>query len=188
MGLLRRERTRQGWPLSEPGLAARARHGILCKKDRQMNTAVEPDMSEDSIKIRAFQEADRDAVIGLWHRCNLVVPWNDPGRDIDRKRHVQPEWFLVGEWEGEVVATLMVGYEGHRGWLNYLAVDPQLRRRGIGRRLVAHAEQILRDAGCPKINLQVRTKNTAAFGFYRALGFQVDEVTSMGKRLVSDES
>jgi len=146
-----------------------------------------PGVTDDSILIRRFQEADRDAVIALWQRCGLVVPWNDPARDIDRKLLVRPEWFLVGEWEGKVVATLMVGYEGHRGWLNYLAVDPQFRRCGIGRCLVARAEEILREAGCPKINLQVRAGNAAAIEFYRALGFQVDDLVSIGKRLVSDQ-
>jgi ribosomal protein S18 acetylase RimI-like enzyme len=146
-----------------------------------------PGVTDDSILIRPFQEADRDAVIALWQRCSLVVPWNDPARDIDRKLRVRPEWLLVGEWAGQVVATLMVGYEGHRGWLNYLAVDPELRRRGIGRCLVARAEQILHEAGCPKINLQVRAGNAAAIEFYRALGFQADNVVSMGMRLVSDE-
>jgi ribosomal protein S18 acetylase RimI-like enzyme len=146
-----------------------------------------PVVSLDSIVFRSFQEADRDAVVALWHRCNLVVPWNDPDRDIDRKLLVRPEWFLIGDWAGQVIATLMVGYEGHRGWLNYLAVDPAVRRHGIGRRLVAHAEQILRDAGCPKICLQVRAGNAAALEFYRALGFDKDDVIGLGKRLVNDQ-
>jgi ribosomal protein S18 acetylase RimI-like enzyme len=115
------------------------------------------------------------------------VRWNDPARDIDRKSRVRPDWFLVGEWACTVVATLMVGYEGHRGWLNYLAVDPEFRRRGIGRRLVSRAEEILYEAGCPKINLQVRAGNAAAIEFYRALGFRPDNVVSMGLRLVSDQ-
>ena len=140
------------------------------------------------MKIRPFQAADEAAVIQLWRACNLVVPQNDPHKDIRRKTAFQPELFLVGVKADRVVATVMAGYEGHRGWLNYLAVDPQFRRRGIGRRLVAHAEQILCDAGCPKISLQVRTGNAAAFEFYRALEFQLDDVVSMGKRLVSDES
>jgi ribosomal protein S18 acetylase RimI-like enzyme len=137
--------------------------------------------------IRPYQEADRRAVVDLWHRCGLVVPWNDPDRDIDRKLRVRPEWFLVAVAAAGIVATLMVGYEGHRGWLNYLAVDPVFRRRGIGRLLVARAEQILREAGCPKICLQVRTGNSAALEFYRALEFRPDDVVGLGKRLVDDQ-
>ena len=146
-----------------------------------------PNAEQVPILIRAFQEADRAAVIDLWHCCNLVVPWNDPDLDISRKLHIRPEWFLVGTSAGEVVATLMVGYEGHRGWLNYLAVEPGFRRRGIARLLVAHAEQLLREAGCPKICLQVRTENTAALEFYRALDFFRDDVIGLGKRLVDDQ-
>lgn len=146
-----------------------------------------PNAEQVPILIRAFQEADRAAVIDLWHCCDLVVPWNDPDLDISRKLRVRPEWFLVGTAAGRVVATLMVGYEGHRGWLNYLAVEPGFRRRGIGRLLVAHAEQLLREAGCPKICLQVRTGNTAALEFYRALDFLRDDVVGLGKRLVDDQ-
>jgi ribosomal protein S18 acetylase RimI-like enzyme len=152
-----------------------------------MSQDATPDAEQAPILLRAFQEADRAAVVDLWYRCNLVVPWNDPDRDIDRKLRVRPEWFLVGTSAGMVVATLMVGYEGHRGWLNYLAVDPDFRRRGIGRLLVTHAEQILREAGCPKICLQVRTGNRAALEFYRALDVFRDDVIGLGKRLVDDQ-
>lgn len=144
-----------------------------------------PDMP--TVLIRPFREADRAAVIDLWVRCSLVVPWNDPDLDISRKLRVRPEWFLVGDSGGRVIATLMVGYEGHRGWLNYLAVDPDFRRQGIGRLLVARAEAILREAGCPKICLQVRTANDAALEFYRALDFSRDDVIGLGKRLVDDQ-
>lgn len=144
-----------------------------------------PDMP--TVLIRPFREADRAAVIDLWVRCHLVVPWNDPDLDISRKLRVRPEWFLVGDSVGRVIATLMVGYEGHRGWLNYLAVDPDFRRQGIGRLLVLRAEAILREAGCPKICLQVRTANDAALEFYRALDFSRDDVIGLGKRLVDDQ-
>jgi len=152
-----------------------------------MSQNTTPGAVHSPILIRAFQEADRAAVIDLWYRCNLVVPWNDPNLDISRKLRVHPEWFLVGTSGDRVVATLMVGYEGHRGWLNYLAVDLAFRRQGIGRLLVAHAEKILREAGCPKICLQVRTGNTAALDFYHALDFSRDDVVGLGKRLVDDQ-
>ena len=94
--------------------------------------------------------------------------------------------FLVAVMDGAIAGTVMAGYEGHRGWINYLATSPEHRRRGIARRLMQHAERLLKEAGCPKMNLQVRAGNAAAVAFYRAIGFNVDEVVSMGKRLEDD--
>ncbi len=136
--------------------------------------------------IRAYREADEAAVIALWQRCGLTRPWNDPARDIRRKLAVQPEMFLVGERGGVVVASAMAGYDGHRGWINYLAVEPELQGRGFGRLLMGEAERLLREAGCPKINVQIRNSNAAALDFYRKLGFAADEAVSMGKRLEKD--
>lgn len=136
--------------------------------------------------IRSFAPADAAAIIALWRACDLVRPWNDPHKDIARKLRVNPEWFLVAEEAGRIVGTVMVGYEGHRGWVNYLAVEPALQRSGVGRALMAEAERILRGAGCPKINLQVRRGNAAAMAFYARLGFADDEVVSLGKRLEHD--
>lgn len=107
--------------------------------------------------------------MALWRRCDLVRPWNDPHRDIQRKLAVRPELFLVGVLDGRIVASVMAGYEGHRGWLNYLAVAPDLRRRGYAQAIVAEAERLLREAGCPKINLQIRTSNHGVIEFYRRL-------------------
>ena len=135
------------------------------------------------VVIRPFQPADEAAVIELWHRCGLVVPWNDPRRDIALKLQVQPHLFLVGTIQGRVVAVVMAGYEGHRGWINYLAVAPDLQRQGIGRRMMEHAEAELRKLGCPKINLMIRTSNQDVIAFYQRLGFAVDNVVCMGKRL-----
>ena len=117
----------------------------------------------------------------------MIRPWNDPHRDIVRKLRVRPDLFLVGVLDGRIVASVMAGYEGHRGWLNYLAVAPELQRRGLARALVTEAERLLREAGCPKINLQVRTSNTGLIEFYRRLGYSVDDVVSMGKRLEQDD-
>jgi len=138
------------------------------------------------VQIRPFAPADEPAVIALWERCHLTRPWNDPRKDIARKLQVRPDLFLMGTLDGEVVATVMAGYEGHRGWMNYLAVDPEHQRRGYGRGIVAAAEQLLRDAGCPKINLQVRTTNTEVIAFYQSLGYVLDDVVSLGKRLEHD--
>ena len=120
--------------------------------------------------------------------AQLTRPWNDPYKDIERKLLQQPELFLVGVVDDEVVATVMAGYEGHRGWMNYLAVHPEQRRRGFGRAIMLAAEQRLAERGCPKINLQIRRGNDAAIGFYRALGYREDAVVSMGRRLEQDDA
>jgi len=125
-------------------------------------------------------------VIALRVACGLVVPPNNPERDIERKLRVNPEWFLVGESGGEIVASCTVGYEGHRGWINYPAVRPDGRRCGLARRIMAEAQRLLRAAGCPKISLQVRFANSGAIESYRRLGLQVGDVVSMGRRLEPD--
>ncbi|RPI07782.1 MAG: GNAT family acetyltransferase [Zetaproteobacteria bacterium] len=142
---------------------------------------------ECSTIVRPFELSDERAVIALWERCGLTRPWNDPRKDIRRKLDVRPDLFLVGLVHGVVVGSVMAGYEGHRGWINYLAVLPEHQGKGLGRLMMAEAERRLRDAGCPKINLQVRTTNTGVIEFYRRLGYGVDDVVSMGKRLAQDE-
>src|SRR5580765_6836608 len=122
------------------------------------------------MQIRSFLPDDKQAVISLWRRCDLIRPWNNPHRDIQRKLLVRPDLFLVGVLDGQVVASVMAGYEGHRGWLNYLAVAPGFQRQGFARALVAEAERLLRAAGCPKINLQVRASNQGVLEFYRRIG------------------
>jgi ribosomal protein S18 acetylase RimI-like enzyme len=97
-----------------------------------------------------------------------------------------PAWFLVGDEEERIVGSVMVGYDGHRGWINYLAVEPTQRRSGRGRALMDAAECLLRALDCPKINLQVRTSNPAVIAFYQHLGFTIDDCVSLGKRLVED--
>ncbi len=137
----------------------------------------------EELVIRPYRGEDEEAVVALWRRCDLVVPWNDPYADIAGKMAAQPELFFVGVLGEEIVATVMAGYEGHRGWINYLGVAPEKRSRGLGRMLMDHAERELRARGCPKINLQVRGSNRAAIGFYQRIGFSVDDVVSLGKRL-----
>ena len=135
------------------------------------------------LQIRPYHESDENAVVALWGKCGLVVPWNDPRKDILRKLTVQRDMFLVGLVDDKVVAAVMAGYEGHRGWINYLAVDPSCQKKGYGRLMMDAAEARLRKLGCPKINLQIRTSNTKVIAFYKALGYTVDDVVSMGKRL-----
>jgi ribosomal protein S18 acetylase RimI-like enzyme len=137
------------------------------------------------LDIRPYHSTDEERVIKLWQNCCLVVPQNNPQRDILLKLQVQPELLLVGLVESQVVASIMAGYEGHRGWFNYLAVSPEFQRQGIGRRMVEAATAKLKEMGCPKINLQIRTSNTGVIEFYKRIGFTVDDVVSMGKRLQS---
>jgi len=144
-------------------------------------------VSAAPIDIRPFADADEQTVVDLWARCGLVRPWNDARRDIARKQRVQPELFLVAVADdGAIVGTVMAGYDGHRGWINYLATDPARRRQGIGRALMHDAEAGLARLGCPKINLQIRHDNRDAIAFYQRLGFGEDAVVSMGKRLQRD--
>ncbi len=138
------------------------------------------------MNVRSYQPEDRDDVVRLWRECGLVVPQNDPARDIARKLKVNPEWFLVGELDGTVIASCMAGYEGHRGWINYLAVSPEYRRKGFGKQMVDEAGRLLRMAGCPKINLQIRSSNVDVIAFYKSIGFKIDDVVSMGRRLEQD--
>ena len=136
--------------------------------------------------IRPFQISDEPAVVALWEECKLTRPWNDPHKDIARKLAVQPELFLVGVIGEEVVASVMAGYEGHRGWVNYLAVTPRFRGRGHARALMQHVEALLLERGCPKVSLLVRNSNRDALEFYRHLGYAQDESISLGKRLIAD--
>lgn len=136
--------------------------------------------------VRRFEIGDAAAVIELWHLCELTRPWNDPNKDIARKLKVDDGLFLVCIADGHIVGSIMAGYDGHRGWINYLAVHPDHRRGGIAARLMDEAEQLLRATGCPKINLQIRSTNTEALDFYHRIGYEADEVLSFGKRLEDD--
>ena len=139
------------------------------------------------MQIREFIEKDTKAVIALWVRCRLVVPSNNPQKDIERKLEVDRDLFLVGTLENKIVATVMGGYDGHRGWINYLAVDPDYRNNGYGRLIMKEVEQRIRTKGCSKINLQVRTTNKGVIEFYQSLGYSDDHVIGLGKRLEEDE-
>lgn len=138
------------------------------------------------VHIRPFTIEDKPALIELWKRCGITRPWNDPDKDIERKLAVQSHMFLVGFVDDHMVASVMAGYDGHRGWVNYLAVCPASQRRGYGRELMQYAENLLRQAGCPKINIQIRSDNEDVVDFYRSLDYTMDEVVSMGKRLQHD--
>ncbi|MCR2764852.1 GNAT family acetyltransferase [Microbacterium sp. zg.B48] len=136
--------------------------------------------------IRAFALRDTESVIALWQSTGLTRSWNNPHLDIQRKLQVQPELFLVAVDGGDIVGSVMAGYDGHRGWLYYLASDPLRRGQGIGRALVAAAEEALLDMGCPKVQLMVRPDNRDVLGFYDSLGYDRFDTTTTGKRLIAD--
>jgi ribosomal protein S18 acetylase RimI-like enzyme len=136
--------------------------------------------------LRSYQPGDRQALVSLWALCSLTRSWNNPLRDIDRKLAVDPDNLLLLEDGNRLIGSVMVGYEGHRGWVNYLAVHPDRQRRGLGRLLMSEAEKRLGLLGCPKVNLQVRASNQAAVDFYRRIGYTVDDVVSMSRRLEDD--
>lgn len=135
--------------------------------------------------IRTYADADEEQVVALWdaEARPSRKPWNVPRDSIRRKLAVGPELFLVAERDGTVVGTVMAGYDGHRGWIYSLVVDPRFRRRGIARALMAEAERRLRDLGCPKINLQVEVSNRDVVALYEKLGYAVEDRISMGKPL-----
>lgn len=143
-------------------------------------------MRTNALHIRPFEEGDIDTVVALWRDCGLTRAWNDPHKDIARKLQVQRELFLVGCVGGAVVASVMAGYEGHRGWIYYLAVAPAHQRRGHARELMQYVEAALLERGCPKISLLVRSTNTAVLDFYAALGYAQDAAVPLGKRLIPD--
>ena len=145
--------------------------------------------------IRVYQESDIQDVVALWQECGLVTPQNNPEKDIARKLQVDTDLFLVGTLkrniakveDEQIVATVIAGYEGHRGWINYLAVKPAEQRKGFARTMMNAAEKLLLEKGCPKINLQIRASNKAVLAFYNAIGYGMDDVVSMGKRLIPDK-
>ena len=136
--------------------------------------------------IRPFALKDTESVIALWQATGLTRSWNNPHLDIQRKLTVQPELFLVAVDGHDIVGTVMAGYDGHRGWLYYLAADPQRRGQGIGRALVNAAEDALTELGCPKVQLMVRPGNQDVLGFYDSLGYERFDTTTTGKRLIAD--
>jgi ribosomal protein S18 acetylase RimI-like enzyme len=139
------------------------------------------------VNVRPYRVADEPAVAALWRQCFPTdEAWHEPHGDIRRKVAVQPELFLVGLVDDRVVATILAGYDGHRGWLYRCAVAPDLRRHGLGRQMVAAALDRLAALGCPKVNLQVLGSNRDVVAFYERLGFAVEDRVSLGKPLALD--
>ena len=136
-----------------------------------------------TLAFHEVQDENRESVISLWKSCELTRPWNDPYKDIQFARESENATVLVGFFEEHLVASVMVGHDGHRGVLYYLAVDPAFQKRGFGKATVAAAEAWLRERGVWKINLMVRSENEKAGRFYERLGYAVNPVLSFGKRI-----
>jgi ribosomal protein S18 acetylase RimI-like enzyme len=136
--------------------------------------------------IRSFRPEDTESIVQLWRDCGLTRAWNDPHKDIARKLTVQPELFLVAEDAGVVIGTAMVGFDGHRGWVYYFAVATSRRGEGHGSQLMAEAERLLVERGCPKIMLMVRDDNSSVVELYRHLGYEREQTLLLGKRVIPD--
>jgi len=135
------------------------------------------------MEIRELRAADRGAATGLWAQTGLTRPWNPPDKDFDRAVSGPTSAVLGAIAEQNVTATVMVGHDGHRGWVYYLAVDPSKRHRGLGRRMMQEAEDWLRACGVVKLNLMIRHSNTPALGFYDRLGYENAEVMVLARWL-----
>jgi ribosomal protein S18 acetylase RimI-like enzyme len=135
------------------------------------------------VTIRPYQAGDESAVLNLWQRCGLTDRQSRPvaEADIERKLQVQPELFLVGTLGTELIATAMAGYDGHRGHLYYLCVCPRHHRQGHGRQMVSQVDRLLRQLGCHRLTLFVACDNLAVTGFYERLGFERNDVISLGR-------
>ena len=127
--------------------------------------------------------ADRDEVIALWHAAGLTRPWNNPESDFDLARSNPTSTIFVARHIGGIVGSVMAGFDGHRGWVYYLATTSSHRGQGVGRALMQAAEEWLRALGCPRIRLMVRGDNVAATGFYRAIGYEPQEIITLGRTL-----
>ena len=135
------------------------------------------------VKIEPACPWDRDTTIALWEAAGLTRPWNDPGTDFDNALANPTSDVLLAREGGDLLGSVMVGFDGHRGWVYYLAAAPTHRKRGIGRALMNAAEDWLRQLGCSRIRLMVRDDNPAAREFYEAVGFDVQGVITLGRTL-----
>lgn len=129
----------------------------------------------DALPITPIEDDDVAAVVVLWQRCDLTRPWNDPAADIALARRGPNSTILIGRDGETIIASVMVGHEGHRGWVYYVAVDPDHRGRGFGRAMMNAAEDWLRNAGIAKLQLLVRSENTKVQAFYESIGYDEQE-------------
>jgi ribosomal protein S18 acetylase RimI-like enzyme len=136
-----------------------------------------------ALAIADISDADVATVIALWQACGLTRPWNDPASDIAFARRGPNSTVLIGREGGAIVATAMVGHDGHRGWVYYVATDPSLRAKGYGRAIMNAAEDWLRAAGVPKLQLLVRPENSGVAAFYQSIGFGEQQILFFTKWL-----
>ena len=142
-------------------------------------------MEKHIVNIRQFKMSDTEEVIKLWKKSFPTdPPWNDPQAIIERKYNYQSELFLIGESGGKIIATVLGGYDGFRGWVYHLAVINDSRRSGIGKKMMLTIEQMLRQLGCIKMNIQVRSSNQDVILFYNEIGFEIEDHVSLGKLLL----
>ena len=153
--------------------------GFESLRDRHINMI--------EIKYRKFEKKDKNTVIELWKTCKIVVPWNDPLKDINRKLLIKDNLFIVGESKYKIIASAMAGYDGHRGYIYYLAVLPEFQKQGIGSSILSIIEKKLLDIGCPKINLFVRNTNIKIKAFYKTNKYEIQDSLVYGKRLIKDD-
>ena len=145
-----------------------------------------PPINMSKVKFRKFIKSDIEEVIKLWKNCKLIVPWNDPFKDINRKLSIKDNLFIIGEMNKNIIASAMAGYDGHRGYIYYLAVLPEYQKKGIGSSLLSIVEKKLLQLGCPKINLFVRNTNIRVKTFYRINDYEIQDSQIYGKRLIED--
>lgn len=136
--------------------------------------------------IRSYIESDHEDIIALWEHCGLIRSWNDPAIDIFRKTSQNDQLFIVAIKDGQLIGSVMGGYDGHRGWANYLAVAAAHQQLGVATALMQQLEKRLIALGCPKLQLLVRSENLSVINFYDSLGYSNQDVVCLGKRLIED--
>ena len=141
-------------------------------------------MSEYNIS--TFENRYRSQVIDLWNQCNLIKSWNDPNKDINRKLKINDNLFLIVQFNEIIIGSAMGGYDGHRGSVYYLSVDPKYQNKGIGKILMKEIEKRLVAVGCPKINIFIRNSNIEVKEFYQSIDYEKQDSLVYGKRLIPD--
>ena len=136
-----------------------------------------------ALTIKPIEDCEVAEVIALWHRCGSTRPWNDPAADIALARRGENSTVLIGKCEGTLVASVMVGHDGHRGWVYYVTVDPDRRHHGFGRSIMDAAEAWLRARGIAKLQLMVRKDNAKVHAFYQSIGYYNQETVTFAKWL-----
>jgi ribosomal protein S18 acetylase RimI-like enzyme len=135
------------------------------------------------VRIEPATAADRAEAVALWQAAGLTRPWNDPGADFNLALSNPTSVILLARDNAALIGSVMVGFDGHRGWVYYLAVDPGCLKSGTGRMLMKASEDWLAQLGCPRIRLMVRTDNLTALGFYKAIGYEDQDVVTLGRTL-----